>query len=56
MEQKKGIKWNLVLKTKMEMPSKYEKNPVEFSPYFHAGPYTSTDTEGLSKQLQVAYE
>ena len=38
------------------MPSKYRENPAEYTPYFHAGPYTSTNTEGLSKQLQIAYE
>ena len=38
------------------MPSKYQDHPVEYTPYFHAGPYTSTNVEGLSKQLQVAYE
>ena len=40
----------------MEMPSKDQGERVEFSPYFHVGPYTSTHPQGLRKQLQVAYE
>lgn len=53
---KKGVKWNLVPRVKIEMTSSYHKQPIEFSPYFPVGPYTSTQIEDPSKQIQVAYK
>lgn len=56
VQEKKGVKCNLVLCCKMTIPSKYQDKPLEFSPYFRLGPYTSTYPEELEKQLHIAYE
>ena len=56
VQEKKGLKWNLIFHVKMEMHSSHHKQPIEFSPYFHASPYTSTQIEDLTRQIQVAYE
>ena len=56
VQMKEGVKWNLILRVKMELHSSHHKQPIEFSPYFHTDPYTSTQAGDLRKQIQVAYE
>ena len=56
VQEEKEVKWNLILRVKMEMHSSHHKQPIEFSPYFHTEPYTSPQAGDLRKQIQVDYE
>lgn len=56
LQEKRGVKWNLILHVQMKMESGNDKEPVKSSPFFRAGPYLSTYPEDLEEQIYQAAE
>lgn len=56
IKEKKGIKWNLVLDSKMSQVMKNQENPRVLTPHFTAGPDTSTSGSDVMRQIRMAYE
>ena len=56
VDSKKAVKWNVRLKSKMAMPSKYREKPIEMPVFFTAGPYTSTKTTDLRDEIDTVFE
>ena len=54
---KKGVKWNLVLRSTMEMPEKYDREPRQELHYFRDEyPLTTTYPQQVKQQLAAAME